>query len=121
MEAAVEAVARSNISRTERIRSCASSECASGCNGTWLTMAKQVLRNNEIHEILFAAALRELLEKGREKHRNVKLIGPRDCTKTFLLYPLRNVFRAFTNPAYDKYAWVETVENEVIFLNDLDD
>lgn len=71
----------------ERIRNCASLECATGCNGTWLTMAKQVLRNNHIHEIVSTAALRELLEKGRGKNRNVKLIEPYDYAKTFLLDP----------------------------------
>ena len=98
MEAAVETVSRSNVSRMERIKSCASSECVTGCNGTWLTMAKQVLRNTHIHEIVFAAALQELLEKGRGKNRNVMLIKPRACAKTFLLDLLRKVFRAFTNP-----------------------
>ena len=50
-------------------------------------MAKQVLRNNHIHEIVSTAALRELLEKGRGKNRNVKLIEPYDYAKTFLLDP----------------------------------
>ena len=68
MEAAAETVSRSNVSRMERIKSCASSECVTGCNGTWVTMAKQVLRNTHIHEIVFAAALQELLEKGRGKN-----------------------------------------------------
>ena len=117
IKAAVETVARSNINRMERIRNCASLECATGCNGTWLTMAKQVRRNNHIHEIVFAE-IWEMLEKGRGKHQNVMLIGPRDRAKTFLIDHLRNVFWAFTNAADDQYAWVKTVENGVIFLND---
>lgn len=52
-----------------------------------MTMAKQVLRNNYIREIASTAALRELLEKGRGKHRNVMLIEPRDYAKIFLLDP----------------------------------
>lgn len=50
-------------------------------------MAKQVLTNNHIHEIVSTTALRELLEKGRGKRRNVMLIEPRDYAKTFLLDP----------------------------------
>ena len=77
-KAAVKAAGCSDISCMESIRSCASLECVTGCNGMWLTMAKEGRRNNHIHEIAFVSVLPELLEKGKRKHQNVMLIRPKN-------------------------------------------
>ena len=63
-------------------------------------------------------AIKQLLEYGRGKFRNVLLVGPTNCGKTFLLKPLERLFNTFTNPASDKYAWVGADSAEAIFLND---
>ena len=39
--------------------------------------------------------------------------------KTFLLKPPEIIFRAFTNPEIDKYAWVGADQVEVIVLQDV--
>ena len=50
--------------------------------------------------------------------RNILIVGPADCRKTFLLSPLRENFNTFSDPASDKYAWLGAEEAEIIFLND---
>ena len=95
-----------------------SAECANGCSGEWIKCAREVLKNNNIHPVVFASVLKDLLTKGRGKFRNVMLVGCACSGKTFLLYPLCLLFKAFVNPASDKYAWVGAEESEVIYLND---
>ena len=62
--------------------------------------------------------MKELLQKGRGKGRNVLLTGPTNCGKTFLLSPLTKLFNAFHNPATGTFAWVGVEDSEIIFLND---
>ena len=50
--------------------------------------------------------------------RNILIVGPADCGKTFLLSPLREIFNTFNDPGSDKYAWLGAEEAEIIFLND---
>ena len=45
-------------------------------------------------------------------------VGPAYCGKTFLLKPLEIIFRAFANPANNKYARVGGDQAEVIVLQD---
>ena len=62
--------------------------------------------------------MRELLTKGRGKFRNILIVGPANCGKTFLLSPLQKIFNTFSNPANGKYAWLGAQKAEIIFLND---
>ena len=55
--------------------------------GCW-PCAEEVLYNNKVHPILYAAAVRELLTLGRGKYRNLMIVGKTNCGKTFLLKPL---------------------------------
>ena len=48
----------------------------------------QVLSWNSINKFVFAAAVRELLEKSHKKRLNIFLVGPSSCGKSFLLKPL---------------------------------
>ena len=45
-------------------------------------------------------------------------VVPANCRKTFLLLPLKDVFKAFVNPSNSSFAWVGAEQAEVIFLND---
>ena len=76
------------------------------------------LRLNNVHPFVFAAAIRELLEKGRGKFRNILIVGPSNCGKTFLLTQINKIFKTFQNPATPSYAWLGVEYAEVIFLND---
>ena len=118
MQSAMKQIQRKSQSRMEVIRKHASEECVSGCKGDWLECAQEVLRNNAVHPIVFAVAMRELLNKGRGKFRNIMIVGPANCGKTFLLLPLQHIFNTFSNPANDKYAWLGAENVELIFLND---
>ena len=109
---------RKKKSRIDLLRDARSAECVDGCNGEWVKCAQEVLKNNNIHPVVFASALKDLLIKGRGKFRNVMLVGCACSGKTFLLDPLCLLFKAFVNPASDKYAWVGAEESEVIYLND---
>jgi len=90
--------------------------CPDQCQ--WLECARQVLSQNDINIYVYAAALRELLTKGRGKHRNLLIIGPANSGKTFLLKPLELIFNCFVNPANDKYAWVGAEKSELILMQD---
>ena len=104
--------------RMDVIKEFADKLCDKECNGEWLVCAREVLKNNNINAYVYANALFELLTDGRGKYRNIMIVGPANCAKTFLLTPLQVIFNAFCNPANDKYAWVGADNCEVIFLND---
>lgn len=118
MEAAAASVARAGKSRMEVIREAASQQCVDKCEGRWLQLALDTLQKNNVHYIVFATAMRNLLVKGRGKHRNILIVGPAECAKTFLFSPLQVLFRSFSNPAENKYAWIGADKAEIIFLND---
>ena len=66
----------------------------------------------------FSQAVYELLDIGRGKYRNVLIVGPANCGKTFMLKSLSLVFDCFNNPASSTFAWVGAEQAEVIVLND---
>ena len=99
MDAVVEKVAPSNAARIEIIRENIQAECVENCYGVWLRIAEQVLRNKQLHPVVFAEALRNLITKGWGKHRNVMVIGPANCGKTCLFCPMEKLFKVFCNPA----------------------
>lgn len=109
---------RNATPRMQLIREHAEKDCIPECDGQWLRCATEVLRNNNLHPFVFADALRDLLVKGRGKFRNILIVGPANCAKTFLLSPLQKIFETFCNPANDRYAWLGAESAEVIFLND---
>ena len=109
---------RSMKSRLELLQDASHAECVPGCKGNWLTCAEEVLRHNRVDIFEFAEAIHDLLEKGRGKFRNIMIIGPANCAKTFLLNPLNDVYKTFSNPATGRFAWVGCDQAECIFLND---
>ena len=118
MQAAVTKLSKQNTSRIDTIKNCAAQDCVEGCNGAWLECAIEVLTENKVHPIIFAGAMRELLIKGRGKFRNIMIVGPANCAKTFMFKPLELIFETFSNPANDKYAWLGAEKCQLIFLND---
>ena len=117
--------ARSKINRLNRnridvVREAAAKECLPACAGKWFEMALEVLQKNSIHSIVFAHTLRHLIINGRGKNNNVMLIGPTNSAKTFLFDPLTEIFDCFSNPASNKYAWVDVDKAECILLQDFE-
>ena len=116
---AAAAIERESVPRMSLIRKVLEAEeCANGCQGRWIKCATDVLRKNGVPPYVFAAAARELLGKGRGKFRNIIIVGPANCGKTFLLRPLSKIFKTFENPATTTYALLGVEEAEMILLND---
>ena len=68
--------------------------------------------------VLKSRLLQDLLDKGRGKYRNIFIVGPANCGKTFILNSLNKVFATFSNPATTTFAWVGAEHAECIFLID---
>lgn len=64
----------------------------------------EALRNNKVHLFVYAAAaIRDLMMiNGREKFRNLMIIGRANCGKTFTFKPLASIY-VVSKPANDKY------------------
>ena len=89
---------RKKMSRMQLVRNARNGQCVKGCNRQWIECAHEVLKNNNIHPVVFYSALKELLTKGRGKFRNVLLVGCACSGKTFLFDPLCAMFKTFVNP-----------------------
>lgn len=90
------------------------------CEGEWLAMAKEVLSLNGISERVFASAIYANLQFGRGKYRNIIIVGPTNCAKTFILKPLCVMFKEdlFENPANHKYGWIGAEKANLMMLQD---
>ena len=116
LEEAEQKMERSKTSRPEILYSQIGKECIVGCR--WLQMVRNLLQRNNINGEQFSETIRDLLDKGRGKYRNLYLKGPSNCSKTFLLNPLTRIYNTFCNPASMTFAWVGAEAAEVLFLND---
>jgi hypothetical protein len=101
-----------------RSRKTVLSDCTTACNGAWLQCATELLNKNGVDIEMFAQLVKECLTKGRGKHRNVMIVGPANCGKTFILKPLTQLYATFCNPASGSFAWIGIQDVECIFLND---
>lgn len=111
-------LSRSKKSRLEILQECLEKECIEGCNNDWYLTAKDTLQKNSISIETFSNSVKTLLDKGRGKFRNILIIGPANCGKTFMFKPLTQIYNTFINPATSTFAWVGAENAEVIFLND---
>ena len=118
MHKASESVSRDKLSRMQVIQKTLETECIEGCSGTWLKHAREVLRQNNINVYVFGSAIWKVLTVGRQKNANILLHGPTNCGKSFLLNPLKLIYKTFCNPATGRYAWVGLDNAEVAYLND---
>ena len=118
MSSAVSDVERQNKTRIQIIQDVLKEDCVAGCGGEWKQRAIETLERNNICPTEFALAIKTALEKGRGKNRNILIVGPTNCGKTFVLKPLCDIFHAFVNPATGSFAWVGVHECEIIYLND---
>ena len=118
MENASDVIERSKLTRLELLEKSLEDPSVDQCNGQWLQLPNQILRWNDVSREAFSQAVKDLLEKGRGKFRNILFKGPANTGKTFLLNPLNIVYRSFSNPATSTFARVGAEIAELIFLND---
>lgn len=115
---AQETLERTQKSRVQLLEESAADPCVEGCNGSWISAAKAILHSNSIDLQAFCNAMYDALKRGRGKYRNVYIHGPANCGKTFLLSPLKTIFKCFLNPASGTFAWLGIENAEVALLND---
>lgn len=109
---------RKRKSRIQLLKGARDGEGVQNCSGQWWISAKEVLQGNGVDINYFGHCVHELLQKGRGKYRNLMIVGPANCAKTFLLNPLNVIFNTFSNPESTSFAWVGAEQAECIFLND---
>ena len=107
-----------NIKREEKSRLEILNDYLSNCECGWYAAALQILCRNNIPLEVFSKSMKNLLKDGRGKYRNILIVGPANCGKTFILKPLVEVDRCFVNPASSNFAWVGVEHCEAICLND---
>ena len=120
MTEASKIIRRKNQSRMEIIREASAVTCTEGYEGQRLECAKEVLINKKIHPVVFTTAMNQLLECGRGKFRNLLLVGPTNCGKSFLLKPLGLLFNTFSNPASDNMHGLELIAPKLFGSTTLD-
>lgn len=118
MEKSTEDLERQTKTRIEVLQEFKNQDCVENCSGQWLECAKEVLEKNGVSVPFFSCTVFELLNKGRGKYRNLMIVGPANCGKTFLFNPLTVIYKTFCNPACTSFAWVGAEKSECIFLND---
>ena len=111
-------LARKSKSRIEILEDAHSIECIPNCGGKWYAQAEETLKLNQVCVEEFCAAVKNLLENGRGKGRNIMLVGPSNCGKTFMLKPLAKIFQCFQSPTTGTFNWVGAEKAECVFLND---
>ena len=118
MVEAVDNEQRDTKTRLQILEEVREADCVVGCNEQWKYLALQTLQRNNCSAKELRNAIKNALINGRGKGRNVMIIGPANCGKTFILKPLCDIFNAFANPASGTFSWVGVEEAEIIFLND---
>ena len=111
-------LARSKKTRVELLNEAYNGECASECNERWLQCAISLIENNGILLKHACDSVYTALHLGRVKYRNIFIHGSANADKTFILSPLKCIYRAFCNPATGTFAWVGVEKAEIIMLND---
>ena len=116
MQNAIEKLDQEKKAKLDIMKEQMGRECTTGCKNNWLKCALEVLKQNNQHPYVYAAAIRDLLINGRGKFRNFMIIGPANCGRTFMLKPLELIYDVFSNPANDKYARAGADTAEIIVL-----
>ena len=112
-------LARSRLSRLEVLRQAAKGPCSCATPGLWLQLAAAVLEQNGMRGTFESAMYRAIVE-GRKKMNNVFLLGPSNCGKSFLVKPLKELFKVYEQPDSGRYQLESLLGKEVVFLNDFE-
>ena len=109
---------RAGKTRIELLQEARVGECVTGCDGNWQTAVTQLLGRQGMMKGEFCDAIYTALVKGRGKYQNIYIHGPTNCGKSFILSPLKVIYKTFCNPATGSFAWTGAEDAEIIYLND---
>ena len=118
IETAEDDLYRSQKTRKELLIECIKEACTCKINSQWQELALQTLQRNRINVDEYTRAMRRALKEGRGKGRNIIHVGESNCAKSFLIQPLKLIYRAFENPSHGTFNWIGIDTKEIIILND---
>ena len=120
MESAKENLEASKVSRTDTVKTHLTPDCVESCSGQCLECPKYVFLLNRIDTFHFVMSIKDLLIHGKGKNGNLRITGPANCAKTFMLKPPKLTFSdsIFENPANVKCEWVGFEKAKVVLHND---
>ena len=120
LQSCAENVALSHTKRVDIIQAVLDDgQCTCTEKMMWFVLAHDICVKNNIDQEVMGNAFYKALKDGRKKHTNILILGESNCGKTFLLGPLRALFKKlFSSPPASTFAWAEAPTAQVIFLND---
>ena len=117
---AAERVRRKTLTREALLEEFVAKEkCTCKSPGHCFTLMKQLLVKNGL-DGRFQAEVLGALRAGRQKMRNVCLVGDANCGKSFLLKGLCEVFYTYVRPDGGTHQLEDLLDKEVVFLNDFE-
>jgi len=117
---AQEQARRATLTRVQLLEEhVAQKTCGCASPGKCYDLQKQVLQANGL-DGTFQEAVFGTLVAGRAKKRNVCLVGPTDCAKSFLFKGLRELYHVYERPDGGNYQLEDLLGQEVVFLNDFE-
>ena len=117
---AKETVRREKLTRLDILEECArTAVCTCPSPGLCYTLIKDNLVKNQM-DGEFQKEVCDTLEAGRQKMRNLCVVGSTNMAKSFLFKPLALIYRTYTRPDGGNYQLEELLGKELVFLNDFE-
>ena len=85
----------------------------------WFRLAKATLQRNGL-DGAFQRAIYKALAEGRKKQTNVFLVGPTNAAKSFLVKPLKELYRVYEAPDSGSHQLETILRKEIISLNEFE-
>ena len=119
LEQAEARLSRSQQSRLDLLVAAADTKCNCEPKGEWKKMALELLHLQEIPARDFASAILRALDTGASKGSNVFIFGTTSSAKSWILDPLRGIYRChLTPPPRSGFPLQELPSKEVILWQD---
>ena len=97
----------------------AASTCCCEAPAQCYDLMKEILKNNGI-DGAFQREVIGVLRAGRAKMRNLCLVGPTNCAKSFLMKGLLQIYDTYERPDGGSYQLEDLLGKELVFLNDFE-
>ena len=108
---------RQQLGRIGLLREAAQLDCCCTPTSQWETLARETLQSNGLNGP-FQRAVFTALAHGRGKLRNVFLMGPTTCGKSFLIKPLSQIFKVYKIPDDGSHKLENVLDAELLYLNE---